>query len=662
MPIKPLFLLLGCVLATAVAAEVPPVEAFGGLPSTSDVDIAPGGRFLATVQSTDEATIVAVRDLDDAKAPTRATRIEGASPRGVHWANDDTLLLLVSQAQRKATDKGMQRFVTTRWLALDRATLAARALFDHEPGYYVNDAGQLLASGPERPVFARWTSRTDMRGKNELGSRIRDAGAGAGIGLFEVRLDKAKVEFMAGGTAATDRWIVDGDGRAVGRVDSGSDAEGAWLRVWSRQGSGSEISSGPLLRGSEDRPAPTPLGRLADGTWIAVDHIKDRAALVAYDPIKGAAGRPLFAHDDYDLEETIYDTRTASIRGMHFVDDLPRRRFLDADEQRLQDNLAAALPKASPLLWSRSADGKRHVVKVVYHDHPDQWFLFDRGSKRLDMLVPSYKALDGKVVAHKEPFAFTASDGLRIPGYLTVPADAAKGALPLVVLVHGGPWARDDQSFDYWSFFYAARGYLVYQPNFRGSHGYGRAFRDAGDGEWGRKMQSDVSEGLRKLIADGRVDGKRVCIVGASYGGYAALAGATLTPELYACAVSVNGIALPGDLLSREEGGSLSFWEARIGSRFNRDRLREVSPAHHANDARAPILILHGVDDSVVPIGQSRAMAKALKAARKPHELIELEGEDHWLSHAATRIRVLKTSIEFIDRHIGPSAQVDSDP
>ena len=229
--------------------------------------------------------------------------------------------------------------------------------------------------------------------------------------------------------------------------------------------------------------------------------------------------------------------------------------------------------------------------------------------------------------------------------------------MPLIVMPHGGPESRDDQAFDWWSFFYAANGYLVYQPNFRGSDGYGNYFRTAGHGEWGRKMQSDISEGVEKLIADGIVDKSRVCIVGASYGGYAALAGATLTPSLYSCAVSINGVSDLPKMLGSEAKSSLyssDYWKILIGDRFSdSETLKAISPVDNAENARAPILLMHGKDDVVVPIAQSRRMARALKRNRKPHEFIEMQGEDHWLSRAPTRTEMLRESLRFINENIG---------
>lgn len=382
-----------------------------------------------------------------------------------------------------------------------------------------------------------------------------------------------------------------------------------------------------------------------------------RRSFVEFDLTTGKNANVIFSDEKYDIDRIYFDYHKVKPFGVGYIDDLPRVYQINEADRQLQTSLEKALPGAAPMIVSKSADENRMIIRAVYSDHPDQYFYFDRAAKSMSMIAASYPKLDGKVHAKKEKFDYVAEDGLLIPGYLTVPKGASKSNMPLIVMPHGGPEGRDDMSFDWWAFFYAARGYLVYQPNFRGSDGYGVAFREAGYGEWGRKMQDDVTNGVKKLIADGVADPGRICIVGASYGGYAALAGATLTPDLYQCAVSVNGVSnlalMIGQVAQRSELGE-EYWETRIGSRFrDANALAEVSPSKIAERAGAPILIIHGRDDTVVPFGQAKEMTSALKSAGKPFEFVEMKGEDHWLSSAATRVEMLDKSIVFIDRYIG---------
>jgi dipeptidyl aminopeptidase/acylaminoacyl peptidase len=228
-----------------------------------------------------------------------------------------------------------------------------------------------------------------------------------------------------------------------------------------------------------------------------------------------------------------------------------------------------------------------------------------------------------------------------------------------VVLAHGGPAARDEPGFDWWAQAMASRGYAVLQVNYRGSDGFGPDFLQAGFGEWGRKMETDLSDGVRYLVSEGTVDPKRVCIAGASYGGYAALAGATLDTGVYRCAVDVAGISDPKGFLvwskDRRNVAALRYWDRYMGASGPDDpRLEAISPASHADRAAIPILIIHGRDDTVVPFAQSQLMADALRRAGKDAQFVALTHEDHWLSSGATRLQMLQATMDFLQKNNPP--------
>jgi dipeptidyl aminopeptidase/acylaminoacyl peptidase len=274
----------------------------------------------------------------------------------------------------------------------------------------------------------------------------------------------------------------------------------------------------------------------------------------------------------------------------------------------------------------------------------------------------AYTAIPADQVAPVALLTYRAADGLEIHAYLTTPRGRPVRDLPLVVLAHGGPASRDESGFDWWAQALASRGYAVLQANFRGSTGYGEAFMEAGYGEWGGKMQTDLSDGVRHLVEQGVADPRRVCIVGASYGGYAALAGPTLDPGVYRCAVSVAGVSDLRRMIAyaavrgeRRDNEAVRYWSRFMGGEGPGDRSLDArSPARLAQRADAPILLIHGRDDTVVPMEQSRAMADALKDAGKPYQLVELAGEDHWLSRAETRQRMLREAIGFLETHNPP--------
>jgi dipeptidyl aminopeptidase/acylaminoacyl peptidase len=322
--------------------------------------------------------------------------------------------------------------------------------------------------------------------------------------------------------------------------------------------------------------------------------------------------------------------------------------------------IRALFPNAQVNVQSASRDRDNFILRVDGPDHPTgTYFHADVTAGKVRQLGSRYPAIATSDVAPVKAFTYAARDGLAIPAYLTLPARTAPEKLPLVVMPHGGPESRDSASFDPWVQFIATRGYAVFQPQFRGSDGYGLEFRQAGRQQWGLKMQDDITDGVKKLIADGTVDPTRVCIFGWSYGGYAAMAGLAFTPELYKCGISGAGVSdIPdmfGHLKRKSFGGwdHAQYWQAVIGDTFaDAPRLKATSPINSVKNIRAPLLLMHGKFDTVVPITQSEGMAKALRQAGKAYEYIQLEDDDHWLSYADSEKRALQEIERFLKQHL----------
>jgi dipeptidyl aminopeptidase/acylaminoacyl peptidase len=290
--------------------------------------------------------------------------------------------------------------------------------------------------------------------------------------------------------------------------------------------------------------------------------------------------------------------------------------------------------------------------------NPPVLSLFTTDNHQVNEIEEAYD-LKPSDLSEVRAYPYRAQDGLDIHAYLTLPRGRDPHNLPLVVFPHGGPEARDDMGFDWWAQFMAARGYAVLRPNYRGSSGYGWNFVKAGDGEWIGKVQADLQGGVQKLVAEGIVDPKRVCIVGASWGGYLALAAATFTPDSYACAVSFAGLSdFDRDLYTGTsfESESVSVWTRRLAAENDSGKLAAQSPVHFAERVKIPVLLLHSDHDTVVAIGQSKDEAEALQHAGKQVEFIKLEGDDHHLEFAETRTRLLKEIDRFLDAHIGGHA------
>ena len=287
--------------------------------------------------------------------------------------------------------------------------------------------------------------------------------------------------------------------------------------------------------------------------------------------------------------------------------------------------------------------------------------MYDAKADSISILSPARNGIPDEAIAPVAVSTFQARDGLEIEFLLTLPPgmQATRGIkLPTIMLPHGGPAAYDRFDFDWMAQFLANRGYLVMQPNFRGSAGYGDDFLDAGYGEWGGKMQDDVTDGLKFLVDNELADPDRVCIMGASYGGYSALAGGAFTPELYRCVISVNGVSDLDRFIDyvRDRRGrrdpATSYWEEHIASGDARGRtLDPISPFSKADAFQAPVLLIHGENDTVVPFQQSQIMERALNRADKSVTLQKLDGEDHWLSRSETRIAMLRAVDDFLSEN-----------
>jgi dipeptidyl aminopeptidase/acylaminoacyl peptidase len=422
-----------------------------------------------------------------------------------------------------------------------------------------------------------------------------------------------------------------------------SDApDSVWMPIWAWQ---------------TDAPAFTPLGFATDpdGLLGLVEGPEGRMVVAPMDVRSGVIGPPSFTAPSVDVEDVVTDPYADRILGFIYVEDRTTTAWLDEGMQRLQVVAERAFPDehVQVVSWSRARD--RLLVLTDGPQNPGTYWSLDVTSGERILVEKLYPAVPPDRVAVVRPFSYRAGDGLALRGYLTLPPGRPEKNLPVIIMPHGGPAARDEMGFDWWAQSLAARGYLVVQPNFRGSAGFGKTLEDAGRKQWGQRMQSDLSDALAYVVSQGWGDPSRVCIVGASYGGYAALAGATLTPDLYRCAVSVSGVSdLPAMIESTrnprtKDGFALRYWSTIIGDPItDADMLRRVSPRFQAAAVKAPVLLIHGRDDTVVPIVQSLMMRDALQAAGKSVVFVELVGEDHYLRREQTRTQMLIALYKFL--------------
>ena len=383
-----------------------------------------------------------------------------------------------------------------------------------------------------------------------------------------------------------------------------------------------------------------------------------RKSLVTLDLESGEVVTTLFQHDVYDLNDVIADEITGQPVGWAFVDDYFQQRFFDTELKRLQKTLSKAFKGKPASIVSYTADRKIVLVNVSDDRDPGTLFIWDRENKQLSPIMEVMPGIEPQKMGLRKPVTYDARDGLPIPGYLTLPVDYREGdKLPVVLLPHGGPHARTVRHFDYSSQFLANRGYAVFQPNFRGSTGYGKAFENVGRKQWGGKMQDDLTDAAHWLIEEGIADPNRICIVGGSYGGYAALMGAVKTPDLFQCAASLNGVAdlikiIRDDINTRIGAKN---WVKSIG--IEDESVKSVSPYHQADLIEIPILIVQADDDQRVAADQASRMVSRLKSRKKEVTYVPIEKGGHSLYGEKARTIWLSALEDFLDKHIGVSSQ-----
>ncbi len=366
---------------------------------------------------------------------------------------------------------------------------------------------------------------------------------------------------------------------------------------------------------------------------------------------KGTVLETVFSNDKVDYDHLIYDPATKTPVGVQFTVDKTEFFYWDKDFEKLQANIDKALPDTVNRIVSRIPEQKKYLIFSTSDVEPGVYYFLDMKQKKMEFISETMPGLSPDNLATTTPIHYEARDGLEIPAYITLPRSGPRKNLPFVIFPHGGPKARDAKRFDYFSQFFASRGYGVLQPNFRGSDGYGQKFANLGKRQWGGTMQDDVTDGVQYLIDQGIADPARICIVGASYGGYAAMMGAIKTPDLYQCAASINGVLNLMILISDDKdyiGGKA--WIKSMG--LTGEKATTVSPIHQAQKIKIPALIIQAKDDFRVPYKHAVGMVDKLKQYDKDVQMVTLKTGDHNLDTAESRIQTLQALETFLNQHL----------
>jgi dipeptidyl aminopeptidase/acylaminoacyl peptidase len=653
--------MLGAAINGSIAAQ-PPVEAFGSLPFMRDPQISPDGKHFAVIQSISGRPAVVIYTLN--AAPNEKLYVIAPADwvvSGTQWLKNDRLAVLIKVNQKFGVETRLM-YTWDRAVSVDLTGNNEILLLKDAVDFTYNLGTDYIVDrniDDPNDIFMSVYEYADMRSPGEQASDSKNGHADRNLSrpvLYRIDPHTGKRSRVLAGTYNTREWYMDGHGHVLARMDQTEHP----LREQVLALDGDSWRPVTDYDATADKGAGI-LGTSDEGTAL-VRYVRNAGGTDVLNRVdlKSGTESTLFSNPKYDAGTPVFDPWTDRVIGTTYIDDKAEIQYFDPKLEALQKGLESAFPDVAvgAVSWNTALD--RVIVTVDSPKKPIDYYYLDRTTHAATKIGSAYPDLHAPDLGSVQAYPYKARDGLDIPAYITLPPGKAVSKLPLIVMPHGGPDARDDIRFDWMAQFFANRGYIVLQPNYRGSWGYGRKFTEAGLHQWGLKMEDDLTDGVNKLVADGMVDPKRVCIVGASYGGYAALAGAALTPDVYACAVSFAGVSDLPKMIGQErvrngkDSREVSFWTSRIGSTYeDSGQLDATSPARQASKIKCPVLLLHGEGDTTVPIEQSEIMADAMKSAGKPVEFIRFAGEDHYMNLADTRIRFLKETEAFLKKNIG---------
>jgi dipeptidyl aminopeptidase/acylaminoacyl peptidase len=644
----PLLAALCLALAGAEAFARAPLETYAANPAIGRPKISPNGQRIAAPiwRAGGDSVIIYEIDVQGVK-PISLPMPKDVDVDWVDWANDDRLLIGLSKDAKDIVGRAFDASVS-RVVAVDRDGKNFAVLFGNSRRFRGNyNLSQVVHPLPGDTDAVLMGAFNDGR-----------------YNLYRVNVRDGKAEIIQRGTPTTFQWLTDLNGVPRARWDYRPRRDR--IELFLRKGDTGDWDM-VAQYGERELPELNIIG-FADDPKIAIVASRqsgDRYGLFEYDMVARTLGKPIFQHPAVDVGDPvggpIYDPLTTKLIGVYYVDDVWERRYFDHDLARIQDKLDATFVDSAIIRFhSWSQDRTRLVLFTEGPKDPGSYYVYDTKKDHASLIGRRYPSLAANELGDMLIVKYKSRDGTKLPGYLTLPPGRGDKKLPMIVMPHGGPELRDYVQYDHWAQMLANRGYVVLQPNFRGSGGYGKAFAEAGHRQWGRRMQDDITDGVKALIADGTADPSRVCIVGASYGGYAALAGGAFTPDLYKCVVAIAGVSDIPEMLDNvedrvtTESAIYEYWVKRLGDpRYDMAQMKSVSPALHAANFKAPVLLIHGDQDGIVPIAQSKIMDKALRAAGKQVQFVEVEDAGHNFAKPASDLKLMSELEKFVAAHIG---------
>ncbi len=590
-----------------------------------DPQLSPNGEWIASRLTVNGKQLLAITAVFDraAKATTVGLDSEKISVDGWQWVNDEWLLIFLSANDNVEG----QKFRLSRITSLQRGTGKTINLGWKEAGQSAANVIWTAKDGTPRIYLGIQGS---LSNGDLFYPEVREFDVSTGKSKTIVQRKTPILNYLADATGAV-------------RLGYGYNRETRRAELIYREGGKGLFREIDSARYSKDEELDVPILFLADpAKALTIDDEEGFDSLYEMDLPSLARGKKVFGLPGYDIGRLIATTSGDALAGIALTEDRPRIHWIDPGMAETQANFDIAVGKGRARIVSWDRARERLLVQVGGPDQAGAFYYYNRkiGGKMTLISFADLK-LRTRKLAPVSTIHYKARDGLDISAVLTLPQGRAAKALPLILLPHGGPQARDSEQWDWINQYLAWRGYAVIQPNYRGSTGFGTKFLKAGEREWGLKMQDDLNDAVDSLAAQGIADPKRVCVLGGAYGGYAAMRAAQRDGSKFRCAISFAGVS---DLaaLANYDRNFLQGKELTAGLKKQAPDYDSVSPLRHPTEFSAPILLIHGKADLRVPVKQSRDLAEQLKAAGKVYRYVEQPLADHHFSREADRLQFLQ--------------------
>jgi len=627
----------------------PSLEDYGKLPTLSKLTISPNGERIAyRLTESDNSDYISVYSLLENK-PITSIRIGEINPQRIFFGSNDHLILLVTkhvnwQQYKHDFHAGSAYTLNIKTSKVEPLVKLGEPLSGKRVIYSGQSIGNIVGFSTDRSevYMGAWVGDTYYDGNPDYA-------------LLKVNIDgKGRPKIINKGRGFADDYFMDHNGELV--------AIEKHNKHTNRHSITSLLGKNPktVYEYTSELRTHSFVGLSSDFKSLIYFRTDDNDALYYKLSLENGESTTLEIPIEKSFSDVLVDDSNVVI-GTEYTGLFPSYGMFDSELDKRLKEISKLFPEHNVQLKDWTSDWEKIVVYVEGSNYAGSYILVNKNGD-LERLASSRPNISREAIHPLARVTFKARDGLKIPTILTIPnlhLESMKN-LPTVILPHGGPAAQDQIGFDFMAQALASKGFLVAQPQYRGSSGFGRNHLEAGYGEWGKKMQDDLSDTVAFLVRKGISNPDKVCIAGASYGGYAALAGATFTPDLYQCAFSLAGVSHLHKMLAEDKSryGKDSevvpyFTRSILDGAYDKKALHKVSPYFYAENVTIPVMLVHGQDDTIVDFNQSKLMHKALKKAGKDVTLITLKDEDHHLQKGSTRIQALEALVNFVDQYIG---------